>query len=305
MEAVAKHTASGDFTDLEHRGIGCLYFILGAMGVLSNCLMLNVFIRRNVMSAPKKVLHINLCVSNMMVCLGFPFSGLSSFKGKWLFETFGCQAYGVETYTGGYASVGFVIALCIERYYAVRCTEFYESTSAMTWWLISFGVWMISLMWAVFPLFGWSSYAPESSGVACGLNWLQKDYSHWTYSFAIMVGYYFLYAVAMVCISAARQDNPKIVTRGQESEWLDDNQLRGLCIGFLSVSIVAWGPYGMIMGWSMVSSSTELSMLAASLPPLFAKGGTSLYPFGYLLASSKIRESMLGGFQEEEEKKGK
>ena len=43
---------------------------------------------------------------------------------RWLFETFGCQAYGVESYTAGYAALGFVIALCIERYCSVRYTEF-------------------------------------------------------------------------------------------------------------------------------------------------------------------------------------
>ncbi|VDH92778.1 visual pigment-like receptor peropsin [Mytilus galloprovincialis] len=295
----------GHFSDLEHRGVGCLYFILGSIGVLSNCLVMNVFIRENVVSAPKKVLHINLCFSNVLVCLGFPFAGLSSFRGKWLFETFGCQAYGVESYTAGYAALGFVIALCIERYCSVRYTEFYDSSSTMTWWMMALVVWITSLLWALFPLFGWSSYAPEASGVACGLNWLQKDTSHLTYGLCICLGSLFWYVVAAVCISGTKQEKPIVVTRGLEYEWLNNHQLRWICIGFLVFVIIGWGPYGMFMCWSMITDSTEVSSLAASLPPLFAKGCTALYPIGYLLSSEKIRDGVLGGYLDEPAKKEK
>ena len=48
------------------------------------------------------------------------------FPCRWLFDTIGCQAYALESYTGGYAEVGFVVALCIERYIAVRHTEYCE-----------------------------------------------------------------------------------------------------------------------------------------------------------------------------------
>ncbi|CAC5366730.1 RRH [Mytilus coruscus] len=303
MEAIVR--SGGHFSDLEHRGIGCLYFVLGSIGVLSNCLVMNVFIRENVVSAPKKVLHINLCFSNVLVCLGFPFAGLSSFKGKWLFETFGCQAYGVESYTAGYAALGFVIALCIERYCSVRYTEFYDSSSTMTWWMMALVVWITSLLWALFPLFGWSSYAPEASGVACGLNWLKKDTSHLTYGMCICLGSLFWYIVAAFCISGTKQEKPIVVTRGQEYEWLNNHQLHWICIGFLVFVIIGWGPYGMFMCWSLITDATEVSMLAASLPPLFAKGCTVLYPIGYLLSSEKIRNGVLGGYLEEPVKKEK
>jgi hypothetical protein len=59
------------------------------------------------------------------------------------------------------------------------------------------------------------------------------------------------------------------------------------------------------MCWSLVTDATEVTMIAATLPPLFAKGCTALYPIGYLLTSDKIRDFMFGGFCQEEEKKSK
>lgn len=78
-----------------------------------------------------------------------------------------------------------------------------------------------------------------------------------------------------------------------------------ICIGFLVFVIIGWGPYGMFMCWSMITDSTEVSSLAASLPPLFAKGCTALYPIGYLLSSEKIRDGVLGGYLDEPAKKEK
>ena len=78
-----------------------------------------------------------------------------------------------------------------------------------------------------------------------------------------------------------------------------------ICIGFLFCSVIGWGPYSLLMCWSLVTDATEVTMIAATLPPLFAKGCTALYPIGYLLTSDKIRDFMFGGFCQEEKKKSK
>ena len=78
--------------------------------------------------------------------------------------------------------------------------------------------------------FAANRYAPEASGVACGLNWLQKDHSHLTYGISVIVGATFWYSAALVCVSGARQDNTKIVAVSRDCEWLNDRQLRWVSI---------------------------------------------------------------------------
>lgn len=57
-------------------------------GVLANSFVLKTFMKEGVLVSPKNILHINLALSNILVVLGFPFSGLSSWHGKYDLEFF-------------------------------------------------------------------------------------------------------------------------------------------------------------------------------------------------------------------------
>lgn len=58
---------------------------------------------------------------------------------------------------------------------------------------------------------------------------------------------------------------------------------------------VGWGPYGYFGIWSQRTKITSISMLAVTLPPLFAKASASLYIVPYLAASDHFREAIVGG----------
>lgn len=55
---------------------------IGVCGVLANSFVLKTFMKEGVLVSPKNILHMNLAFSNILVVLGFPFSGLSSWHGK-------------------------------------------------------------------------------------------------------------------------------------------------------------------------------------------------------------------------------
>ena len=42
-------------------------------------------------------------------------------------------------------------------------------------------VWTFCLFWAVTPLFGWSSYAPEGVQTSCSLAWEERSWSNYSY----------------------------------------------------------------------------------------------------------------------------
>ena len=54
------------------------------MGVLTNSLVMRVFLKDGVLASPKNILHINLAFANILVVAGFPFSGLSCFHGRYV-----------------------------------------------------------------------------------------------------------------------------------------------------------------------------------------------------------------------------
>lgn len=59
--------------------------------------------------------------------------------------------------------------------------------------------------------------------------------------------------------------------------------------------IIGWGPYAYFAVWAVYTDSPNVSMLAVTLPALFAKGATSLYPLPYILASERFRVAYSGG----------
>ncbi|XP_062586902.1 visual pigment-like receptor peropsin [Saccostrea cucullata] len=287
---------SGEFSDLEHKGVAVLYFLFGVLGVLTNSFVLKTFMKDGVLTSPKNILHVNLAFSNILVVLGFPFSGLSSWHGKWLFGQQGCQLYGVESYTGGIACTGFVFALCFERYLANRQRQIYDTMSSSTWWLITLAVWIHAFVWAILPVLGWSSYSMEASGVACGLNWLKHDFNHTSFVIFMTIEHSVIYLLAFIFLKSAKSyvDSHTILEVNTQN-WFTEKQLVWITFAFLLIAGIGWGPYGYFAVWSQHTQITSISMLAVTLPPLFAKGSTIFYIIPYLVASNRFRDAVVGG----------
>nr|XP_022317074.1 visual pigment-like receptor peropsin [Crassostrea virginica] len=287
---------TGEFSQLEHKGVAVLYFLFGVCGVLTNSFVLKTFMKDGVLVSPKSILHLNLALSNILVVLGFPFSGLSSWHGQWVFGFRGCQMYGVESYTGGMACPVFVFTLCLERYLANRQRQIYDAMTTGTWWMIALAVWLHAITWAVLPVLGWSSYSMEASGVACGLSWLKHDFNHASFIVVMTIEYGILYLLAFFLLKLAKghQDSTTVL-EVNTSNWFTEKQLVWITFSFLMFVGIGWGPYGYFGVWSQHTKTTSISMLAVTLPPLFAKASASFYIIPYLVTSDRFRDAVLGG----------
>ena len=69
-----------------------IIFILGFLG---NFCVLLVFARFHVLRTPINLILLNICISDMLVCIfGTPFSFAASIYGRWLIGLSGCKWYG-------------------------------------------------------------------------------------------------------------------------------------------------------------------------------------------------------------------
>lgn len=69
--------------------------IIFVLGFLGNFCVLLVFARFQVLRTPINLILINICVSDMLVCIfGTPFSFAASIYGRWLIGLSGCKWYG-------------------------------------------------------------------------------------------------------------------------------------------------------------------------------------------------------------------
>lgn len=82
----------------------------------------------------------------------------------------------------------------------------------------------------------------ESSGTACGLDWLNRDASHTSYRIAIFLEHTLLLGLGIFCLQSAKThwDNNKAtdkVTDKAEVEWFTEKQLVWVGIAINIVSL--------------------------------------------------------------------
>uniref|UniRef100_A0A8C0Z7K0 Uncharacterized protein n=1 Tax=Cyanistes caeruleus TaxID=156563 RepID=A0A8C0Z7K0_CYACU len=76
---------------------------------------------------------------------------------------------------GGIISLISPAVLSCERYCTMTRTTEADTTNYRKTWTGIILSWTYSLLWALSPLFGWSSYGPEGPGITCSVNWHSKD----------------------------------------------------------------------------------------------------------------------------------
>jgi r-opsin len=52
-------------------------------------------------------------------------------------------------------------------------------------------IWTLSLVWTIFPLFGWNRYVPEGNMTACGTDYLSHDWLSRSYILVYAIFVYF------------------------------------------------------------------------------------------------------------------
>ena len=127
-------------------------FVLGVMGVLTNSLVMRVFLKDGVLASPKNILHINLAFANILVVAGFPFSGLSCFHGRYVSLNVYTQAVyrlGSSTSLIVYTGVGYISAIFdFFSMFRVWFPNFNLWISNFVLWISNFILWISNwILW--------------------------------------------------------------------------------------------------------------------------------------------------------------
>ena len=64
---------------------------------------------------------------------------------------------------------------------------------------------ILSLLWCVFPLFGWSYYSLEGAGTSCSVEWNERSFNVISYNIAMFI---FVFFIPLIVIIGA---NTKII----------------------------------------------------------------------------------------------
>ncbi|WAR15019.1 OPSX-like protein [Mya arenaria] len=267
-------TLDGGFNLFEHRSAAMLFFYSAIFGVIGNLQTLRVLVKDHPLSMSSSRIHVQMAIANILVAAtGFQ-AGANAWIGRWVCGDAGCKAYGFFAMFGGMASVTLAAMY-----------DFQSRTGG----LLTGAAWVFSLVIATGPLMGWNSYALESSGTSCLLDWRVRDQAH--ISFFLTIG-----SVFMVLMSAAIFGLRSAIMRTKTddvkggSDWFTESQLNWMAVGNLMLVLCGYNPYLFLAIWSVASPAPlQMGPLAPYVMALMVKCSTLYFPLIYCTASKQFR----------------
>ncbi|XP_064206708.1 pinopsin-like [Anguilla rostrata] len=266
-----------------------LGFIL-VFGFLSNFLVLLVFARFQALRTPINLILVNICVSDMLVCIfGTPFSFAASLYGRWLLGHHGCKWYGFANALFGIVSLVSLATLSYERYTAVLCPTKADASDFRKARLSVGGSWLYSLVWTVPPLLGWSSYGPEGPGTTCSVQWHHPSASSTSYVVSLFVFCLFLPLLLMVvCYSRILLVIRGVAKINQTSAQRRENHILLMVVFMVSCYLLCWMPYGVVSMMASFGRKGLISPIASIVPSVLAKSSTVINPIIYMLFNNQF-----------------
>ena len=164
--------------------------------VIGNVLVVYVVNKYSEMQTITNILIHNLALTDIiMATLNMPFWITSLYSGKWILRQEWCEVSATVQHTMALATSLIMGLIALNRYMkVVKRTiyiKFFPSKRAA--WLYCGLVWLVSVLFATPPLYGWGKMNFDSDFLLCIFNW--KD-GH--FSFVILLGGFF--DVTMVAI---------------------------------------------------------------------------------------------------------
>ncbi|NP_001396783.1 visual pigment-like receptor peropsin isoform 3 [Mus musculus] len=218
------------FSRTEHSVIAAYLIVAGITSILSNVVVLGIFIKYKELRTPTNAVIINLAFTDIGVSsIGYPMSAASDLHGSWKFGHAGCQFQGrndrqvtgclytclvphvcnaggakrravdllkltlqMDIYAGlniffGMVSIGLLTVVAMDRYLTISCPDVGRRMTTNTYLSMILGAWINGLFWALMPIIGWASYAPDPTGATCTINWRNNDTSFVSYTMMVIV----------------------------------------------------------------------------------------------------------------------
>ncbi|KAM9703488.1 opsin 8, group member c [Menidia menidia] len=284
-------------------GLAILSVVL--LSVLGNGLVLVICYRRRKKMAGSELLCINLAVVDFLCCVCFyPLSIMSSFQHEWLGENLTCVYYGLGCFVFGLCGMFTITAISITRYlktcYSLANCVWLKGVNIR---LMCCVIWLISVLWSSFPLFGWGEYVPEPYGLSCTIAWRgyhtsTKDAFYVICSFAGFT----LVPVLLIVVSQCRilykvsRFSYALSAKGIRNNLRHAEKRLSMMFFCISLGFVtAWAPYA-VVSFLFIFHNEPWYMAPEGfvLPALFAKSSHIYNPFIYFYFNKTFQRELRG-----------
>ncbi|XP_032241746.2 visual pigment-like receptor peropsin [Nematostella vectensis] len=163
-------------------------------------------------------------------------------------------------------------------------------------------LWAWGMLWAVFPVLGWSGYELEPGETGCAITWNDQSTTNKSYIFIIFVIFFLLPMTLVIGCYAwvaklARNMSTDALARWGRDAAASQATLRSekenawtsfvMFLGFL----IAWSPYAIVSLYSAITGE-RVSPEAATIPGMLAKSASCYNPLIYVFLYSRFRRAL-------------
>ncbi|KYN15098.1 Green-sensitive opsin, partial [Trachymyrmex cornetzi] len=255
---------------------------IGFFGFFLNLLVIITVLKNaNVLWTPNNVVLVNMVIGDFLVAaLGNPFTMTSAIAGEWYWSHEVCLWYAWFMTTMGFASIGNLTVMAMERFLLVTCPM--KTLSIRNAYILAILVWIYALSLSLPPFFNWGIYGPEAGNISCSVSWEihDPDTHNDTYiGFLFIVGF-FLPVMIIVSsyygiIRTLRKIGKRIGARNRR-----EKKVTKMVYLMIFAFLIAWLPYA-VFALATQYFYVQTSHILAVLPALLAKSSICYNPIIY------------------------
>ncbi|XP_012541259.1 melanopsin [Monomorium pharaonis] len=255
---------------------------IGFFGFVFNLLVIVTIVKNvNVLWTPNNVILVNLVVGDFLVAvLGSPFAMISAIAGQWYWGHGACLWYAWFMTTMGFASIGNLTVMAMERFLLVTCPM--KTLSLRHAYLLAFLVWIYSLSLSLPPFFNWGSYGPEADNMSCSVSWEKHNLEtrNDTYIGFIFIFGFFLPVIIIISSYYGIIRSLKKIGKRIGANNRREKKVTKMVYLMVFAFLIAWSPYA-ILALATQYFYVQTSHIVAVLPTLLAKSSICYNPIIY------------------------
>ncbi|XP_015229746.1 PREDICTED: melanopsin-A-like [Cyprinodon variegatus] len=297
-----------DVPDHVHYVVAFFVFVIGALGITGNALVLFAFYSNRKLRKLPNYFIMNLAVSDfLMAFTQSPIFFINCLYKEWIFGDTGCKIYAFCGALFGISSMINLLAISMERYLVIT-----KPLQTMRWgskrrtiFAISL-VWFYSLAWSLAPLVGWSSYIPEGLLTSCTWDYVTYTTANRSYTMMLCCFVFFIplgiifycYLRMFLSIRKTSREVERLGTQVRKTALIQQKSIRSewklakIAFVVIVVYVLSWSPYACVTLISWAGYANILSPYSKAVPAIIAKASTIYNPIIYAIIHNKYRMTL-------------
>ncbi|MED6247816.1 Melanopsin-A [Ataeniobius toweri] len=297
-----------DVPDHAHYVIALFVFVIGALGITGNVLVMFAFYSNKKLRKLPNYFIVNLAVSDfLMAFTQSPIFFINCLYKEWMFGDMGCKMYAFCGALFGISSMINLLAISIERYLVITkpLQTMYWGSKRRTIFAI-FLTWFYSLAWSLAPLVGWSSYIPEGLMTSCTWDYVTYTAANRSYTMMLCCFVFFIplgiilycYLRMFLSIRKTSREVERLGTQVRKTTLIQQKSIRSewklakIAFVVIVVYVLSWSPYACVTLISWAGHANILSPYSKAVPAVIAKASTIYNPIIYAIIHNKYRMTL-------------